>query len=134
LVEFLIVAPILLMIFFGIVELGAAWRTFQVVTNTAREGARVAVLPGSTEAGVTEIIDGRLTGGGLDPARATIEFTCDAGPGSCFGLGRGVQTEVRIQFPHNFILLGPVVQFATGGGGDRWGEITLQTGIVMRNE
>jgi len=135
LVEFLIVVPILLMLFFGIVELGAAWRTFQVVTNTAREGARAAVLPGATEAGVLAIVQGRLATGGLNAAEATVDIVCTAGAAGCFGAGRsGGETEVRIAFPHRFILLGPVVELATGGGGERWGEITMRSGIVMRNE
>ncbi len=138
LVEFLVVAPLLLMIFFGIVEVGGAWRTFQVITNTAREGARQAVLPGATEAEVLEVIRGRLQAGGLNPnpPMAEIQIVCDGGAGgTCFGATRtGEGTEVRIAYRHNFVLLGPVIQFATGGGGDRWGEITMRTGIVMRNE
>jgi hypothetical protein len=135
LVEFLIVVPILLLLFFGIVELGAAWRSFQVVTNSAREGARAAVLPNATEAGVRAIVANRLTTGGLTAGDATVVINCTAGAGACFGAGRsGQQTEVRISFPHQFILLGPLVQLATGEGGDRWGEVTLRSGIVMRNE
>lgn len=135
LVEFLIVVPILLLLFFGIVELGAAWRTFQVVTNSAREGARAAVLPNATEAEVRAIVADRLATGGLAAADATVDINCTAGAGACFGAGRsGEQTEVRISFPHQFVLMGPLVQLATGQGGDRWGEVTLRSGIVMRNE
>lgn len=135
LVEFLIVVPILLLLFFGIVELGAAWRTFQVVTNSAREGARAAVLPNATEDGVRAIVAERLTTGGLTAGDATVDINCTAGAGACFDSGRsGEQTEVRISFPHQFILLGPLVQLATGESGDRWGEVTLRSGIVMRNE
>lgn len=135
LVEFLIVVPVLLLIFFGIAEVGAAWRTFQVVTNTAREGARAAVLPNATEAGVRAIVAGRLGTGGLNAADANVQILCTAGAGACFGAGRsGGQTEVRVAFPHRFVLLGPLVELATGGGGDRWGEVTMRSGIVMRNE
>jgi Flp pilus assembly protein TadG len=49
LAEFVLVVPILLLLVFGIVEFGLAFRTHQIVTNTAREGARVAVLPASPE-------------------------------------------------------------------------------------
>jgi Flp pilus assembly protein TadG len=134
LVEFLIVVPILLLIFFGIVEVGAAWRTFQVITNTAREGARASVLPNATEAGVRAIVIGRLDSAGLDASEATVDIVCLAGPGACFPSQSGGSTEVRIAFPHTFILLGPLVELATGGGGDQWGEITMRTGIVRRNE
>jgi Flp pilus assembly protein TadG len=134
-VEFLVVVPILLLLFFGIAELGGAWRTYQVITNTAREGARAAVLPNATEAGVLAIVNNRLTTAGLDAGAATVQIICAAGPGACFGAGRsGGETEVRVSFSHTFILLGPVVEVATGGGGEDWGTITMQSGIVMRNE
>jgi Flp pilus assembly protein TadG len=72
LVEFLVVVPVLLLLFFGIVELGAAWRTSQVITNTAREGARQAVLPTGTQARVDSIVNDRLVSAGLNPADALV--------------------------------------------------------------
>lgn len=42
--EMVIVLPLLLLVLFGIVELGLAFARFQVVSNAAREGARVAAL------------------------------------------------------------------------------------------
>lgn len=133
LVEFLIVAPLLLLLFFGIVELGAAWRTYQVVTNTAREGARRAVVPDAEETDVRTAVDQRLTQGGLDPAQGTVDIICSD---VCFGPARpsGSTTEIRIAYPHAFVFLGPIVEYVTGGGGDTFGTITMQTGILMRNE
>jgi hypothetical protein len=134
LAEFVVVVPALLLLFFGIVELGAAWRTYQVVTNTAREGARAAVLPTATQARVDSIVQFRLSTGGLEPGNATVEVICAAGPGACFPGVPGQSTEVRISYPHTFILLGPVVELATGGSGASWGTVTLSSGLVMRNE
>ena len=37
--------PLLLLVSVGIFEFGRAYQTWQVITNAAREGARVAVLP-----------------------------------------------------------------------------------------
>ena len=45
LVETAFVLPIMLLVSVGIFEFGRAYQTWQVVTNAAREGARVAVLP-----------------------------------------------------------------------------------------
>ena len=45
LVESAMTIPILLLISAGIFEFGRAYQTWQVLTNAAREGARVAVLP-----------------------------------------------------------------------------------------
>lgn len=134
--EFAIVMPFLLLLVFGIIELGAAWRTYQVITNTAREGARIAVIPGKDENDVRTAVDARLTQGGLDPAMSTVEIVCDAGAGNCFNpTGRtGTGTEVRITYPYTFLFLGPITDFVTGGGGDAFGTITMRTGILMRNE
>ena len=45
LLEAAITIPMLLLISVGIFEFGRAWQTWQVLTNAAREGARLAVLP-----------------------------------------------------------------------------------------
>ena len=47
-VEFAVVAPIFLLLVFGMIEYGRMVMVQQVLTNASREGARVAVLDGST--------------------------------------------------------------------------------------
>lgn len=46
LIEMAIVTPVLLMIIAGIFDFGMMFRAWEVVTNAAREGARVGTLPG----------------------------------------------------------------------------------------
>jgi Flp pilus assembly protein TadG len=50
-VEFALVLPILLLILFGIMEVGRVLDAWIVVQNAAREGARVGTLADSTTAG-----------------------------------------------------------------------------------
>ena len=50
LVEFALVLPLLLLVVLGIAEFGFMFQRYEVVTNAAREGARMAVLPGYTTA------------------------------------------------------------------------------------
>ena len=52
LVEFALVLPLLLLVMLGIAEFGFMFQRYEVVTNAAREGARLAVLPGYTDADV----------------------------------------------------------------------------------
>ena len=52
LVEFALVLPMLLLVVLGIAEFGFIFQRYEVVTNAAREGARMAVLPGYTTADV----------------------------------------------------------------------------------
>lgn len=47
-VEMAIVLPVFLMVVFGIIEFGRAMMVAQLVTNAAREGARLAIIDGST--------------------------------------------------------------------------------------
>ena len=47
-VEFAVVAPIFSMLVFGMIEFGRAIMVEQILTNAAREGARVAVLDSAT--------------------------------------------------------------------------------------
>jgi hypothetical protein len=131
LVEFIIVFPVLLLLLFGIIEMGAAWRTYQVTTNAAREAARLTVLPDSDEDEVRDAIDERLLRGGLSPATATVEFDCG---GDCFGGGRspGDPAEVRIAYPFEFAFLGPIMDYV--GATDALGSVTMETGFVMRIE
>ena len=53
LVETAFVLPIMLLVCVGILEFGRAYQTWQVVTNAAREGARVAILPEYPDTSVT---------------------------------------------------------------------------------
>ena len=46
LIEFALVLPLLLFVVLGIAEFGFMFQRYEVVTNAAREGARMAVLPG----------------------------------------------------------------------------------------
>ena len=56
-VEFAFVAPLLMMVLFGATELGRAMYIQNTVTTAAREGAREASLPSSSEASVTSVVD-----------------------------------------------------------------------------
>lgn len=53
-VEMAVVMPLLLTMLFGIIEYGWVFSVKQALTTAAREGARTAALPGSTEEEVGE--------------------------------------------------------------------------------
>ena len=53
-VEFAVVAPIFLLFVFGMIEYGRMVMVQQILTNASREGARVAVLEGSTRSDVVD--------------------------------------------------------------------------------
>lgn len=74
--EFAIVAPLFFALIFGMIVFGRAIMVKQVVTNASREGARLAVLPGSTGQMVNDRVK-EILGAALGediPDLATIEI------------------------------------------------------------
>ena len=136
LAEFAIVLPVLLLIVFGIIEFGLAYRTFQIVTNSAREGARVAVVPSSDSQDTTQAVRDRLAGAGLDISEPglSIVLRCNGVDGEIC-TNSGDPTEVEVGYPYRFFVLGPIANLVCGGGcGQNFGEVQLQTTSVMRTE
>ena len=141
LVEFAIVLPLFLLLLVGIIEMAGAWQTLQIVTNAAREGARRAVVPSSSEGQATDAIHFYLASAGLEAGESTVDFRCGDASGSTFADGfcpaasrSGRAIEVTLSYPYTFRSLGPVLNMACGGCGSGWGTIPLRSVTVMRNE
>ncbi len=131
-VETAITIPILLMMMVGIFEVGRAYQTWQVLTNAAREGARMAVTPSSTEAITTALIrqymaDGQL--GNSATATVVVDKTSTINAG-----GTPVSASlVTVDYPFEFIMLQPVVRLVAPGT-TAGGPITMRATSIMRNE
>lgn len=63
LVEFALVLPLLLVLIGGIADFAMLFQNYEVTTNAAREGARLAVLPGS-EANNYAVVTARVNDSG----------------------------------------------------------------------
>ena len=137
LVEFALVLPLVLILVISVFEFARAWNIQQVITDTARECARVAVIGngnGKTAAEIqTEIdatVDTAFSVAAIDPATATITTNGLAS-------GRGFNATVGISVPYQFIFLGPLMDLISrfAGGSSGFGStIQLQTSFTMRNE
>lgn len=83
LVEMALVLPIFVMVTLGIVEFGRAMMVSQLVTNAAREGTRLAIVDGSTNAEVDTFIDDFLVAAvGVNKADITVDITVDEATGN----------------------------------------------------
>jgi len=71
-VEFALVAPVFFVLSFGMIEYGRMVMVQQVLTNAAREGARVGVLDGSTQSKVTTAVNSYLTAAGINSSTTTV--------------------------------------------------------------
>ncbi len=74
-VEFALVLPVLILLVVGILDFARAFTVLQVVTNAAREGARVSIIPTSTSANVTGTVTSYLTSAGQAECTSTGSTT-----------------------------------------------------------
>ena len=127
LIEFALVAPILILLISGIFDFGMLFRTYEAVTNAAREGARVAVLPNYKEPDVQARVDAYLAASGLTATHPAPTAVPEAvvTPAGTFSAVR-----VTVQYPYQFAVLGAVG--AVFGGS--FGTVPLQAVTVMRTE
>ena len=75
-VEMAVVAPVFVALLMGVFESSRLGMVAQLLTTAAREGCRVAVLPGSTQSDVQTRITTVLSGSGI--AVGTVTPTCPA--------------------------------------------------------
>lgn len=133
LLETALTLPLLLLVSVGIFEFGRAYQTWQVVTNAAREGARLAVLPNLAAGAVDARVRNYLTSGQLaNAAGATI----DVNPAATVSIGGGATASaslVTVNYPFQFIVLQPVARLLVSGS-TLGAPFTLTASAEMRNE
>ncbi len=123
-VEFALVLPVLVLILGGIVEFGRAWNVRQVLTDAAREGARVAVVNNTMPAAQLQalvkstILDaGTRAGLNTDPAVLKIALT---------GIPNAANTPATVALDYEYDPLFGKWVMKSG--------IPLKSSFVMRNE
>jgi Flp pilus assembly protein TadG len=125
-VETVIVLPLLLMIFFAIVEFGIAFGRSQVLSNAAREGARRAVVfrdPATCNAGtVKTAVDTAVVA-----YAATLGMTVAPGDVTVSGACTVGAARVTVTFKHDFLFLPGFAQSVSP-------QIVLRGTSTMRNE
>lgn len=112
LIEFAFVFPTLLLVMLGIIDFGFLFQRYEVVTNAAREGARVAILPGYSAADVQARVNQYLTAGGL-----TGTATVTVGAPQAINVGSQCVTvrPITVGYDHQFLFLGPILGLMGGG-------------------
>jgi len=130
-IETALTLPLILLVCVGIFEFGRAYQTWQVMTNAAREGARVAVLPnpiGSPDARVREY----LALGGLN-SDSSVGVAVTATEVSLGAAGNASASTVTVTYPFSFMVLQPVAQLVVAGS-MTGAPITMTAAATMRNE
>lgn len=131
LVEFALVLPILLVVFGGIVDFGLMLQRQQVITNAAREGARLAVVnypSGDVQERVRRFVREGLNNPALEPVTTVSPPQALPLPS-----GASINTiQVDVTLTSQYLVLGPIVSLAGGTGS--FSSIPLHARTTMRVE
>ena len=119
-VEFAIVAPVFFLMIFGMIEYGRMVMVQQVLTNASREGARQAVLDGSTTTQVSTVVTDYLSSSSI--TGATVTVTPDPPGNAAFG----DPVTVTVSVPFSQVSWLPSPMFLGG--------TTMSATTVMRRE
>jgi Flp pilus assembly protein TadG len=132
LLEMAMTLPLLLLVTVGIFELGRAYQTQQILTNAAREGARMAVLPGASTSNIQTRVKQYLSDGLLsNAANATVSVNSTAT--IPMGASTVSASIVTVSYPYQFTVLGPVARLVKRGT-TLGSAIVLSAASEMRNE
>ena len=131
-VEVALTLPLLLLVSVGIFEFGRAYQTWQVLTNAAREGARIAVLPGVTDSSVRSRVVTYMENGQL-PEAGDADIDIDHGASIDTGIGMATGSQVTVRYPFSFVVLQPVARLVVPGG-SLGSPIVMAASAMMRNE
>lgn len=123
--EFAVVAPIFFLMILGMIEIGRAIMVQQVITNASREGARMAVLPGSTVSDVTTRVQEILTASTISGATVQI-LDAEGGETNPETAQYGDIINVTVSVPFSDVSWLPTSKYLSGK--------TLSASTVMRTE
>jgi Flp pilus assembly protein TadG len=132
LMETALTLPLILLVSVGIFEFGRAFQMVQVLTNAAREGARVAVLPGSSTDQVKDRVVDYLKAGQV-PAALTASVVVEPNVSIKIGAGTATGSKVTVNYPFSFMVLNPIARLVVKGS-TLGAPITMSASSEMRNE
>jgi Flp pilus assembly protein TadG len=136
LIEFGLTLPLLLLVVLGIIEFGFLFREYEIVTNAAREGARIASLQtySPTQAArltnATNRVNAYLDAAGLNHLLAGVTVgapikTVISAPSTCMW-----SVPVTVTYPHPVPFVGGIIRYF----GATFGPLTVRATSRMRTE
>jgi len=106
LIEFALVLPLLLLLVLGIVDFGFLFQRLEVVTNAAREGARIAVLTGYGTTDVQDRVNDYLEQGGVPIQRGTNPVINVTNPTLSTPGGSSISAKtVEVRYSHSYMFM-----------------------------
>jgi Flp pilus assembly protein TadG len=132
-VEFALLAPLLFVILFGIIEFAVALYNQAVITNASREGARLGILwtnellaPAEVKSNMEEAVTA-AAGAYL----VSLSGSPTVRPNCVPGIVSGDDVTCQVNYTYNFLVLRPLVALL---GGAIPGSVDLSSTTIMRME
>ena len=123
-VEMAVILPVFLVMVLGLIEASRLGMAAQLLSGAAREGCRVASLPGNDSTAVTSQITSTLSGSGISP---TVTITCaDGSTLSSTAPAGGTAIKVTLSVPYSQIAWFAPVQY--------FGSMTVTASATMSSE
>ena len=133
LIETALTFPLVLLLSVSVFEFGRAFQHWQILTNAAREGARVAVLPGTSDEDVSARVQAYLQSGRLaDAGNSTVGVTRNDEIAIGADATASAST-VSVSYPFQFVVLQPLMQLVVSDS-PVGQAITMTAAATMRNE
>lgn len=130
LIEFALVVPLLLFIIMGLIDFGFMFQRYEVVTNAAREGARIAVLPSYLDADVEARVRSYMTEGGVPNTTSNSTVATTDVPIAVAGGPAITGKRVQVNYTSQYLFLGPLA----GWFGGTFTSANLTAVAIMRDE
>jgi Flp pilus assembly protein TadG len=129
-VEFALSFPLLLLVVLGIMDFGLMFQQYEVITNAAREGARIGMLPTysvtDAQTRAQAYVTASLITGGNTATVATPTYQSIS-----LGGGKSVcGVNVQVSYPHNYMFISGIATYFGGSFGTK----TLTASSTMRLE
>ena len=128
LIEVALTLPLLMLVLLGIIEFGFVFQQYEVITNAAREGARVAVLPSYSTDDAKTRIQNYLDASGLKSSSATVNVAAQTAV--AIGTNCMVPMQATVAYPHPVPFIGGIITYFGG----TMGTLTLHATSTMRVE
>jgi Flp pilus assembly protein TadG len=122
-VEFALLAPLLMTVFLGMIEMSRVMMIEQILNNAAREGARKGVLAGSATSDVQTAVSNYMTNSAVTLSDPTNQVSVSPDPSTA---SAGTSITVTINVTYSSVSWLPISLFM--------GNRTLSASVVMRKE
>jgi len=98
-VEFAVIAPVLVFLSLGMMEMGRGIMVKDNLTDAARVGCRTAIMPSATNTSVTSDINTSLTANNIAPSNVTVQILVDGVVKDVSAANTGSKISVMVSIP-----------------------------------